>query len=90
MSSYYPGRLISVFQSLFFFQAKLFQIKKQQKYFGIVKVIVIMLSSSDDFSVTTPDEAAGKDTDFSRVVSLRNEVRLHITLMKEKNHLLRF
>ena len=29
-----------------------------------------MLSSSDDFSVETPDETAGKDTEFSLVVSL--------------------
>ena len=58
------------------FQAKLFQTKKQQKYFGTVKVIVIiviMLSSSDEFSVETPDETAGKDTEFSLVVSLRNK-----------------
>ena len=55
---------------------KLFQTKKQQKYFGTVKVIVIiviMLSSSDEFSVETPDETAGKDTEFSLVVSLRNK-----------------
>ena len=58
------------------FQAKLFQIKKQLKYFGIVIVnIVIILSSSDDFSVATatPDETAGKDTEFSLVVSLINK-----------------
>ena len=29
-----------------------------------------MLSSSDDFSVETPDETASKDTEFSLVVSL--------------------
>ena len=35
----------------------------KQKYFGIVKVVVIiliMLTSYDDFSVATPDETAGK------------------------------
>ena len=32
-----------------------------------------ILSSSDDFSVATPDETAGKDTEFSLVVSLRNK-----------------
>ena len=30
-------------------------------------------SSSDEFSVETPDETAGKDTEFSLVVSLRNK-----------------
>ena len=50
-------------------------IKKQQKYFGNVKVIVIiviMLSSSDEFRVATPDETAGKDTEFSLVGCFRN------------------
>ena len=35
--------------------------------------IVIDLSSSDEFSVATPDETAGKESEFSKdVVSLRN------------------
>ena len=58
------------------FQSKLFQTKKQQKYFGNVTVIVnivMNLSSSDEFSVATPDETAGKQSEFSiDVVSLRN------------------
>ena len=58
------------------FQQKIFQTKKQQKYFDNVTVIVnivIDLSSSDEFSVATPDETAGKESEFSKdVVSLRN------------------
>ena len=58
------------------FQPKLFQTKKQQKYFDNVTVIVnivIDLSSSDEFSVATPDETTGKESEFSKdVVSLRN------------------
>ena len=49
------------------FQSKLFQTKKQQKYFDNVTVIVnivIDLSSSDEFSVATPDETAGKESEF--------------------------
>ena len=38
-------------------QAKLFQTKKRQKYFGNSKAI--------DISVETPDETASKDTEFS-------------------------
>ena len=38
-------------------QAKLFQTKKRQKYFGNLKAI--------DISVETPDETASKDTEFS-------------------------
>lgn len=58
------------------FQQKIFHTKKQQKYFDNVTVIVnivIDLSSSDEFSVATPDETAGKESEFSKdVVSLRN------------------
>ena len=51
---------------------------KRQKYFGNVNVkvivnIVIILSSSDDFSVATPDETSGKDTEFSLVGCFRNK-----------------
>ena len=58
-------------------QSKLFQTKKQQKYFDnnvtVIVNIVIDLSSSDEFSVATPDETAGKESEFSiDVVSLRN------------------
>ena len=35
--------------------------------------------SSDDFSVATPDETAGKDTEFSLVVSLRNKQSIFTT-----------
>ena len=45
-------------------------------YFDNVTVvvnIVIDLSSSNEFSVATPDETAGKESEFSKdVVSLRN------------------
>ena len=33
-----------------------------------------MLSSSDDFSVATPDETNGQESEFSLVVNLRNEI----------------
>ena len=36
-----------------------------------------MLSSSDEFSVATPDETAGKDTEFSLVGCFRNKYYLH-------------
>ena len=59
-------------------QEKYLRWKKQQKYFGNVTVIVNIvtdLSSSDEFSVATatPDETAGKESEFSLdFVSLRN------------------
>ena len=59
------------------FQAKIFQIKKQQKYFvnlNVIVIFVIVLSSSDDFSVATPDETNGQESEFSLVVNLRNEI----------------
>ena len=55
----------------------IFQFKKQQKYFvnlNVIVIFVIVLSSSDDFSVATPDETNGQESEFSLVVNLRNEI----------------
>ena len=44
--------------------SKLFQNSKNISAMQIV-IVIIVLSSSDEFSVATPDETAGKDTEFS-------------------------
>ena len=49
------------------FNQNYFRPRLQQKYFENVKVICkycIVLSSSDEFSVATPDETAGKESEF--------------------------
>ena len=54
----------------------IFQFKKQQKYFvnlNVIVIFVMMLSSSDDFSVTKPDETNGQESESSLVVNVRNE-----------------
>ena len=38
----------------------------------MIIIFVIVLSSSDDFSVATPDETNGQESEFSLVVNLRN------------------
>ena len=41
---------------------------------NVIVIFIIMLSSSDDFSVATPDETDGQESEFSLVVNLRNEI----------------
>ena len=41
---------------------------------NVIVIFIIMLSSSDDFSVATPDETNGQESEFSLVVNLRNEI----------------
>ena len=42
----------------------------------------LLLSSSDEFSVATPDETTGKDTEFSLVGSFRNKYILHLNVLR--------
>ena len=39
------------------------------------------MSSSDEFSVATPDETTGKDTEFSLVGSFRNKYMQSVILL---------
>ena len=55
------------------FQAKLFQIRENISDVTVIVIIVNMLSSSDEFSVATPDETAGKESEFSLVGRLENK-----------------
>ena len=38
-----------------------------------MNLLFVTFSSSDEFSVATPDETTGKDTEFSLVGSFRNK-----------------
>ena len=55
------------------FQAKLFQTRENISDVKVIVIIVILLSSSDEFSVATPDETTGKATEFSLVGCFRNK-----------------
>ena len=48
---------------------------------NVIVILIIMLSSSDDFSVATPDETNGQESEFSLVVSLRNKKYDILTLI---------
>ena len=60
-----------------FFSRKNISDQVTARIFQQCKCIVIfvnLLSPSDDFSVATPDETNGQESEFSLVVNLRNEI----------------